>query len=500
MWGFPKTSVSLFTSGRLALLTATVLACPAPLYAAEAKTAAPVPGEILSPLGGWDVASGQLEVGPGQSMGYCAISNTYRDNGRLEFYGTEGKLAAIKIDFPGRAFRGDQTFDAKLRMPGGYTSTVRGSVVGTSTLILNVKGDEALSAALHNGKILYVGIEGQDYPFSLSGINKFNDRLKSCSSPGWGDLIHDYVFKKGPAYGPGDDTAIESETLKILASPPKSDPSITVEHIPADIPPQNFETPQAAPAFSAPAPMPAQAPLAAGAPQSPVAPVPLTRSRPIVPTPEASMQPPAPDMPDTAQLDSPRGKILARASDTDSPPLAQPQPLAGQSKPQPRFDELFTGIPPAAVSSPANPPQLAMPPVQEPYQPPYQPPPGASPAQPHPMAAPAPVAAMPSPQAVQGQISASPAPLWRALKGSSLREVLALWSLDNHVELIWNAEEQYRVRDTLNLNSSYENAVETLLKQFEPDFLSPGVRRPVGQLYVDPVQKKKTLVIRSQAG
>lgn len=470
MWALPK----MYRPLRLALLAASILASPAPLFAQKQpvpaeKTAvkssvpAPLPGEILSPLGSWDVASGQVELGQGKTMPYCAISNTYRDNGRLEFYGTEGKLAAIKIDFPGRTFRGDQSFSADLKMPGGYASNVKGSVVGTATLILNVKGDQALASALHNGKILYVRIEGQDYPFSLSGINKFNDRLKTCSSAGWGDLIHDYVFKKGPAYGPGDDTAIESETLKILASPPKSDPSIIVEDIPEDVPAQSPAT---------------TAPSARAVPSQAMVP---GRPRPLIPSSEPSVQPVVPAMPDSAQLATPQPKVLARLSDA-----AQPM-----SPPKAGFDELFAAMPAKDVRPPGklvDPPQLA--PKEDVLDLSATSSPGSS----------ASVAGPVQDAQISSQITSTPAPLWRALKGSSLREVLALWSLDNHVELIWNAEEQYRVKDTMSVSSSYENAVETLLKQYEPDILSSGAHRPVGQLYVDPAQNKKVLVIRSQAG
>lgn len=429
---------------------------------AQDAPAAPASIEILSPLGAWESNAGQLELGEGKIAQYCAISNAYRDNGRLEFYGVQGSLAAIKVDFPGKTFVAGQNLDATLKMPGSYTSNVKGVVVGTSTLILNVKGDAALISALHNGQLLYIGLAGQDYPFSLSGINKFGERLSTCRNQNWDNLLHDNVFQADMVGGTidmekaqarniqGTESPLNSEnaTLEILKSPPVASDGIVVEEIVEDE------------VFANAAPPPAPAPPA--------------RPQSLVPIEEVSHQPVVTSTPQSLQKAPPQQEAPAQES----------------------LDSFFV---PSAPSQ-ADPPQLAtaLPATAPPVRPPSM----------QMKAVPPPVPLYEGPQAnpqppvtiEENNIAASASPVWRALKGSSLREVLALWSLDNNVELIWNAEEQYRVRETLNLNSSYENAVETLLMQYELGLLSPDVRRPVGQLYVDPQQNKKILVIRSQAG
>ncbi|MCD8570798.1 MAG: toxin co-regulated pilus biosynthesis Q family protein [Alphaproteobacteria bacterium] len=468
--------------------------------------------QILSPLGSWNTASGEIDVGDGRSITYCAISNNYRDNGRLEFYGTDGSLAAIKIDFPGRSFNAGQSFDVALGMPGGYASQVKGAVVNTSTLILNVKGDNALASFLHNGKLLYVGIEGQRYPFSLSGINRFGERMRTCSGPGWGELIHDYVFQGNENADAKQAIAaregIDSETLEILVAPPKADSGVVMEDIPNEMP-QSLRQPP-------PPPAPAYVPPSAPEPE-----VAVMRPRPVIPTPVeshqpvASLPPPAYEPPpmtpgqETLPPMPPRGRVLASISEEQQPPVSVSAPNAA---PTGGFDELFE-----PQTSPAPATTQVQPQVQSHAEIVVQAPPPAPAYDPPQMAAPVyvppapPVTVAPPPQMqvqsqasqqppAQAQLKSSPPPQWRALKGSSLREVLALWSLDSGVELIWNADEQYRIKETISLNSSYESAVEQLLKQYEPDFFSPAVRRPVGQLYVDPAQNKRVLVIRSQAG
>lgn len=485
---------------------------PAPAAKASAQA------DILSPAGNWQIAAGEIEVAQGQAVPYCSISNEYAQGGRLEFYGTGGQLAAIKVNLPGREFKGDQTFTAGIRIPGGYNPQVKASVVGTSTLLLNVKGDQALATSLHNGQLLYITLEGIEYPFSLSGINHFGDRMRNCKDS-LGDMVQNFLFKAGPQQRAELEKAgIESQTLEILAAPPKSDPAIVVEQ-----PNEPLVNPLAsapAPGSAAPLPLAASEIPTPPPPGMPFPPGPIDPPQMVAPQAQLPPPPLPAVMPQTAETlppMPPRGQVLASISDDSAPPNLLEQPPEPKPAAPEAFDELFPA-PSAQIS--VDPPQMAAIPSAPAPQPApvvgtvvngvYSPPPGVTPSQtpsqipsmtiteglPPRMEAPPPSNLVPADQA----LSSTPAPQWRALKGSSLREVLALWALDNKVELIWNADEQYRVKQTLSLNTSFEGAVETLLKQFEPDFPSPGVRRPVGQLYVDPAEGKRVLVIKSQAG
>jgi hypothetical protein len=85
---------------------------------------------------------------------------------------------------------------------------------------------------------------------------------------------------------------------------------------------------------------------------------------------------------------------------------------------------------------------------------------------------------------------------WRAVKGSSLREVMALWSADAGVQLVWDTDQQYNVMETIEVADDFQSAVVKLLNQFSE---SAYKTRPIGELFQDPSTKERVLVVRSNA-
>ena len=84
---------------------------------------------------------------------------------------------------------------------------------------------------------------------------------------------------------------------------------------------------------------------------------------------------------------------------------------------------------------------------------------------------------------------------WNANQGDDLRDILAKWSVEEGVELIWDSEQQYVLLSAIKLNSSYEKVVAHVLNQF---MMTPNLaHRPVGQLYVDPQSGNKVLIIQT---
>lgn len=87
---------------------------------------------------------------------------------------------------------------------------------------------------------------------------------------------------------------------------------------------------------------------------------------------------------------------------------------------------------------------------------------------------------------------------WNANQGDNLREILAKWSIEENVELIWDSEQQYALLSSVKMNASYEKVVAHVLNQF---MVAPGLNnRPVGQLYVDPQSGNKVLIIQTDQG
>lgn len=103
-------------------------------------------------------------------------------------------------------------------------------------------------------------------------------------------------------------------------------------------------------------------------------------------------------------------------------------------------------------------------------------------------------------EAIQSDIAApAPQPVpaksrWSAMAGENLKEVVANWSIQENVELVWDANDQFKVLNSLATSESYEQAIAGLLNQYN---LQQYNSRPVGQLYIDPNTGEKMLIVQT---
>ncbi len=128
--------------------------------------------------------------------------------------------------------------------------------------------------------------------------------------------------------------------------------------------------------------------------------------------------------------------------------------------------------------------------------------PSAPAPRPVPVSAPAPApAAIPTPTPAPAPVATSApaqAPVvedkWQAVRGANLREVLALWCVEDGVQLIWDIDTQFSVVETINTDDSFEKAVAKLLDQFS---MATTPQRPVGEMFHDPESGERVLVVRA---
>jgi hypothetical protein len=150
----------------------------------------------------------------------------------------------------------------------------------------------------------------------------------------------------------------------------------------------------------------------------------------------------------------------------------------------------------SAPSQPSQPPQSSQPPqaapamAEKPAQA-QQPQPIVAPSAP----APAQQASFPQTDMVPPVQLSSPAGKWFALNGAPLQEVLKSWADQAGVAIVWQANPSIAVKTTLSQTSSFEDAVAQLLGQYDQDAL-----RPRGQLYRNPADGGRVLVIREEQG
>lgn len=79
---------------------------------------------------------------------------------------------------------------------------------------------------------------------------------------------------------------------------------------------------------------------------------------------------------------------------------------------------------------------------------------------------------------------------WVAASGASLRETLQRWSLDEGTAFLWKAGKEYKVKEPVQSNGSYEEALQQLLNQYADDTM-----RPAAELNIDPSGGGKLLTI-----
>lgn len=84
---------------------------------------------------------------------------------------------------------------------------------------------------------------------------------------------------------------------------------------------------------------------------------------------------------------------------------------------------------------------------------------------------------------------------WQAPRGSSLQEVLDSWARRKDITVSWTAKHLFPVKESLSVDGSFEQAVQSLVAQYNGDKM-----RPVAQVYTDPADKKLVLVISEQGG
>ena len=79
-----------------------------------------------------------------------------------------------------------------------------------------------------------------------------------------------------------------------------------------------------------------------------------------------------------------------------------------------------------------------------------------------------------------------------AVPGSSLKAVLQSWSKKEGVDLVWQASEDFRVKQAVNQSGSYEAALQALLTPYQNDGY-----RPAAHLNNDPSTGIRTLMVDS---
>ncbi len=80
-----------------------------------------------------------------------------------------------------------------------------------------------------------------------------------------------------------------------------------------------------------------------------------------------------------------------------------------------------------------------------------------------------------------------------ALQKTSLEQALRSWAGSQEFELVWQADRDFSVKETVSTNDNYEMALRDILSMYDGDKV-----RPVGKLYRDRNSSKPVLVVKSE--
>ena len=86
--------------------------------------------------------------------------------------------------------------------------------------------------------------------------------------------------------------------------------------------------------------------------------------------------------------------------------------------------------------------------------------------------------------------TSAPRTQWNAPAGANIQTVLNQWAQSAGVNIVWQSYASISVKSSVNMNGSFESAVQSLLDQYQSNS-----ERPVGQLNTDPATGKRTLLM-----
>lgn len=96
-------------------------------------------------------------------------------------------------------------------------------------------------------------------------------------------------------------------------------------------------------------------------------------------------------------------------------------------------------------------------------------------------------------RAPQSEPVANQVRTWRAIRGSSLREIIDVWAQKENVRVVWMAGEEFTIQESMSVQGKFEDAILTVLNQFGEENA-----RPVGKIYVDPQFNQKVLLVEAK--
>lgn len=466
-----------------------ILACTS--FLALSGGAAFAENSVRSPLNSWSLHN----VNGGENIRSCELGNQFEGGFKLGFVSEQSRIKNIVITGEG-ASSSSVLSSAALRVTPGFKASVDVQKIDDNLITIDVSKHDGLFFALQSGYLLEIEWPNTDkHVFSLTGVKTHLRKLQSCSGVDWEGKKNIVSFKANDDLQREPEAPSTSMTTQIATAEPTQ-----INSVSKDVPKKQPEPKQAAIHKVEAAPTRIHKPGFIIAP----------------PSQQELVKPPEFDVDKLSQEEIANRQnsqqpqdtyALARKNDFEQEIYwdennikGQPKRVLSQSRQEAeaipvivpaiednpkRIDLMNTDREQTYISNQELERQVKLTkaiqrPISDQGNVSAQ---DAMPAQP-----------VASVESVIDQPRAAVSSQWFAKTGQSVRDVLVEWSLSENVELVWDSDNQFKVLKNLNINKSYEDAVAALLGQYMHENVET---RPVGQLYVDPNDGRKVLIIHT---
>lgn len=358
---------------------------------------------VFTPASPWTVGSTELSNVRGLSgvKMPCVVSTEFDNGFVVRFSGGGGKMLAMAVDFRQAVFTKGKKYDAAISIGDGYVKQVSASAFTDSTLIFNLRPLIDFYGTLKGGKTLSIDIDDNALKFNLGQIASSYDALENCYSGGKAAPV-----KPLPGAPTGSPVPlVKAEPVQSAATAPTAMPEgVADKKMPQSL--DDIVQGSASDNGSAPAPAAAQ------------------KSRmnvaQVTPRPEETKN----------EIPGAKGQ-LPKADDSVTTPREVSRPVADDMTSTPRPSADSAPVMPMPISRADNTPAMA----------------NAAPAAPM--------------QVAQKPVSMT----WEARAGEDIKIVLSRWAERAGYDLQWEAAQDGKVAQDIDLTGSFEDAVTQLLAE-----------------------------------
>lgn len=495
------------------VLLSSVLGMPA---LAQVGLDAPGDAPLAQPTSAWLVGSagvGDISAslaGEGMKMP-CIAANQYDDGTLVRFSGGGGKLVAMAVVFRDPLFKEGMKYDLALSVPPGFETMTQAFAHDQRTIIVSLSEFGEAYSALSTAPWLRMHSGQASYRFSLQGLYAGFQQMESCYAPesaretrrgvpeqaGLQSLSSTRVFVPEQAQEPVE--ALEDvPSLTVLDTPPPSREMIPVREVREMRPiPPVFDASQTV------RPVTIEADLKVQDGKATMTLHPSEGVSDLAPSAGSEASSPVRWTARKGELVRDVVERWSRISGTN---------LVWSASDQKTVREDFASRAPFDVAiqvflsqqAPGLRQQYGVQRSQSPVSREEKPEIVKAPVyyrdSSHPQATAQPIpitvatSSVPGPVVSSGsEAYVSPAHRWRALRGSSLREVLTVWAEDSGADFVWTAPGDYVLKDSVSVKSGLEDAIATALGQFAG---TPGA--PSSRILLDPQRGRKVIFIRGE--